>query len=210
MMSEDKKAEGDIFVVGISGSLRSGSYTHMAVEIALQGAVEVGVRTKLLHLGEYELEFCDGRDDKDSYSQDVLKLRQAVAEAQGIILGTPEYHGGFSGVLKNAIDLMGFNEFAGKMVGLVGVSGGVMGATNALNSLRNIGRALHAWLIPEQVSIPQAWKVFDEAGNINDSNLEKRLKEVGRNVARFAFLHSSEQAQEFMRAWEGAPLNPGG
>ena len=85
-----------------------------------------------------------------------------------------------------------------------------MGATNALNSLRNIGRALHAWLIPEQVSIPQAWKVFDETGNIDDGNLEKRLKEVGRNVARFAFLHSSEQAQEFMRAWEGAPLNPGG
>ena len=36
------------------------------------------------------------------------------------------------------------------------------------------------------------------------------LKEVGRQVARFAYLHTSEEAQEFLRAWEGAPLNPGG
>ncbi len=43
---------------------------------------------------------------------------EEVAGAQGIILGTPEYHGSFSGVLKNALDLMGFDEFEGKMIGL--------------------------------------------------------------------------------------------
>jgi NAD(P)H-dependent FMN reductase len=92
----------------------------------------------------------------------------------------------------------------------VGVSGGALGAVHALNSLRAVGRALHAWVIPEQASIPEAWKVFDESGTLKDSDLEKRLKEVGRQVARFAYLHTSEKAQEFLRAWEGAPLNPGG
>jgi NAD(P)H-dependent FMN reductase len=48
------------------------------------------------------------------------------------IAGTPLYHGSYSGVLKNAIDPMGFHEFEDKMVGLVGVSGGRMGAGNAL------------------------------------------------------------------------------
>ncbi len=85
-----------------------------------------------------------------------------------------------------------------------------MGAANALNSLRTIGRTLHAWLIPEQASIPEAWKVFEESGNLKDADLENRLKEVGRQVARFAYLHTSEKAQEFLRAWEGAPMNPGG
>ena len=85
-----------------------------------------------------------------------------------------------------------------------------MGAINALNGLRTVGRALHAWVVPEQVSVPEAWKVFDASGTLQDNALEQRLKAVGRQVARFASLHTSEQAQEFLRAWEGAPVNPGG
>jgi NAD(P)H-dependent FMN reductase len=126
------------------------------------------------------------------------------------LLPKGEYHGGYSGALKNALDLMGFEEFEGKMLGLVGVSGGTMGAFGALNNLRAVGRALHAWVIPEQASIPEAWKVFDASGRVQDGALEKRLKEVGRQVARFAYLHTSAQAQEFLRAWESAPVNPGG
>jgi len=182
----------------------------MALHVALAGAKEAGAQTRLLDLSEYHLIFCDGKEDESGYPKDVFTLREDVRAAQGIILATPEYHGGYSGVLKNALDLMGFEEFEGKMLGLVGVSGGEMGAFGAMNNLRAVGRALHAWVIPEQASIPEAYKVFDESGTLKDSALEKRLKEVGRQVARFAYLHTSEQAQEFLRAWEGAPVNPGG
>jgi len=209
-MIENKNEESNILVAGLGGSLRTGSYTSMAVNIALLGAKEVGVQTEFIDLNKHNIAFCDGRHDTSTYPEDVIKLKQKISMAQGIILGTPEYHGGFSGVLKNAIDLMGFDEFEGKMIGLIGVSGGKMGAANALNSLRNIGRALHAWIIPEQVSIGEAWKVFDEDGKLKDENLEKRIMEVGRIVARFAFLHTSEKTQEFLSAWESAPPNPGG
>lgn len=149
--------------------------------------------------------------DKDpSYPDSLGALRELVRSADGIVLGTPEYHGSFSGVLKNALDLMGFEEFEGKMIGLVGVSGGQMGAFDALNSLRNIGRALHAWVIPEQASIPDAWKVFNLDGSIRDERLGERLRTVGRQVARFASLHRCEQHFDFMKAWEKAPENPGG
>ncbi len=205
-MAENKL---DIKVVGVCGSLREGSYTRCAVEIALAGAKEKGVTTQLIDLKDYELAFCDGRDDQTTYPADVHKLRAEVKGAQGIIVGTPEYHSGLSGVLKNALDLMGFEEFGGKMIGLVGVSGGAMGATHSLDSLRTIARSLHAWAIPEQVSISEAWKAFDDNGNLKDGKLEECVKEVGRQVARFAFLHSSLQAQEFLKAWEGAPDNPG-
>lgn len=195
-------------VVGICGSLRPGSFTHWAVEIALQGASEVGAETHFIDLQDYGLVFCTGKDS--DYPEGVFRLRADVKRAQGIILGTPEYHGGVSGVLKNALDLMGFSEFEGKMLGLVGVSGGSMGAVNALNSLRAVGRALHAWVLPEQVSVPEARRLFDRAGNLNDVALEERLKNLGRQVARFAYLHSSAKAQEFLEAWENAPENPGG
>ena len=71
-------------------------------------------------------------------------------------------------MLKNALDLMGFDEIEGKMIGLVGVSGGAMGAFDALNSLRNVGRALHAWVVPEQAAVAEAWKAFDGSGAVKD------------------------------------------
>lgn len=196
-------------IVGICGSLRPGSYTHLAVQVALEGAAELGAETELLALGEYDLVFCDAVRDESDYPEDVFRLRRAVQAAHGVIVGTPVYHGSFSGPLKNALDLMGFREFEGKMIGLVGVAGGRAGALNALDGLRTVGRALHAWVIPEQVSIPEAHKVFDAAGNLTDVDLHQRLKELGRQVARFAYLHTSERAIEFLQAWESAPVNPG-
>jgi FMN reductase len=202
-----EKEDGVIRVVGISGSRRPGSYTRMAVETALRGASEAGAVTRLIDLRDYTLLFADGGD---AVTPHLEQLRREVKEAQGLILGTPEYHGSFSGVLKNALDLMGFDEFEGKMIGLVGVSGGAMGAFDALNSLRNIGRVLHAWVVPEQASVPEAWKVFDESGAIKDKRIEERLLEVGRQVARFARLHTCAEATEFLKKWEQAPRNPGG
>ena len=203
-------AANELLVVGLCGSLRDDSYTRQALTVALRGAAEAGARIRLIDLREYELIFCAGKDDDVEYPRDVFRLREEVGQARGIILGTPEYHGSFSGVLKNALDLMGFEQFEGKMVGLVGVSGGRMGALDALNSLRNISRALHAWVVPEQASIPQAWNEFGDDGTVENPELEARVLEVGRQVARFAFLHSSEQALEFLRQWESAPDNPGG
>jgi FMN reductase len=197
-------------IVGISGSLRSGSYTTMAVALALKGAEELKCETKMINLRDYQLVFCDGKDDESQFPKDVFRLREDVKQAQGIILGTPEYHGGYSGVLKNALDLMGFEEFEGKMLGLVGVSGGAMGAFGPMNSLREVGRALHAWVVPEQASIPQAWREFDDAGNLKDPKLNERVKEVGRQVARFAYLHGSCEANEFLQKWEKSLENPGG
>jgi NAD(P)H-dependent FMN reductase len=200
--------EPAIHIVGISGSLRVGSYTRRAIETALEGAAETGAEAHLIDLRDYQLVFRDGKDES-AYPPDVFRLRADVRKADGVILGTPEYHGGVSGVLKNALDLMGFDEFEGKMLGLVGVSGGRMGAYDALNTLRSVGRALHAWVIPEQASIPEAWKIFSADGTITDPQHEIRLKDVGHQVARFARLHKCENALEFLRNWQKAQANPG-
>lgn len=202
-------SEEPLRVVAISGSLRSTGYTCKALSIALEGAQELGAETQLILLNDYDLVFVDGRE-KAEYPAGVHRLREDVKSAQGIILGTPEYHGSYSGVLKNAIDLMGFDEFGGKMWGLVGVAGGSLGAVNALNSLRMIGRTLHAWVVPEQVSLSDAWTHFDDDGHLEDEKIRQRLMDVGRQVARFAYLHTSKQMQEFLRLWEEAPENPGG
>ena len=160
-------------IVGISGSLRAGSYSQQALKVAIDRVQALGADVEILDLRQLNLPFCDGSKEYPDYP-DVAKLRQAVLEADGIILATPEYHGSISGVLKNALDLMGFAEFTDKVTGFISVLGG-QSNSNALNDLRTIMRWVHAWTIPEQVAIGQAWQAFDQAGQLVDANLAQRL-----------------------------------
>jgi NAD(P)H-dependent FMN reductase len=189
----------------ISGSVRAGSYTRIAVRLALKRAEEIKCETQLIDLRDYQLLFCDGKDDESQYPKDVFRLREEVKQAQGIILGTPEYDVGYSGVLKNTLDLIGFEEFEGKMLGLVD---GRFWCDE--QSARSRPRALHAWVVPEHGSIPAAWQEFDDAGNLKNPKLEERVRNVGRHVARFAYMRGSCEANEFLQKWEKARVNPGG
>jgi len=194
-----------IRVVGICGSLRANGWTRVALKIALAGAEERGVTTELLDLRDYDLPFCNGGDvDTGQGGAGVQRLRQKVLEASGIILATPNYYGSLSGVLKNALDLMSTREFEGKVVGLVGVSGGRMGGTSTLNTLRAIGRTLHAWVIPSEAWIYNADSAFTEGGHINDLSSERRVKDVGRKIARLTSMLASKEARELLHLWEDA------
>ncbi len=192
-----------IRVVGICGSLRPNGWTLAALKIALAGAEEKGATAELLDLRDYGLPFCTGGDvDGTEGKAGVQRLRQKVLEASGIILATPNYHGSLSGVLKNALDLMSMREFEGKVVGLIGVSGGRMGGTATLNALRAIGRTLHAWVIPSEAWIYDADSSFTEDGRIKDLRSEQRVREVGRKIARLTRMLASKEARELLHLWE--------
>jgi len=199
-----------IRVAALCGSLREKSFTAAALRIALQGARQFGATTEFIHLRDYPMPLHAGTPDSHDLSDGVGSLKRLVKSSDALILGTPEYHGSFSGVLKNALDFLTFDEMEGKMIGLIGVSGGTMGAFDALNGLRSVGRALHAWVLPQQVAIPEAFKVFDSEGRPLDPDLEQRLRTVGFQAARFAHLHKCGLLREFLQIWETAPVNPGG
>src|SRR5256712_7715950 len=133
----------EVRVVGLAGSLRAESATRAAVKYALRGAEEEGAKTELLDLASYNLPF-QGNDREENGVKAVDRFRADLRISDGMILGSPEIHGSISGVLKNALDLAGYDEFEGKMIGLVGVAGGRMGATETLSHMRTIGRSLHA------------------------------------------------------------------
>ncbi len=174
-------------VVGICGSLRNISYTRFSVNIALEAAEKMGAEVKLIDLRDFDLPFVE-QYDEDDQPEDLKIYRDEVASADAIIIGTPEYHGGYTGVIKNAIDLLSRNVFENKTVGLIGIAGGSLGASNSLNGLRQITRHLHAWTVPQHVSVPSASSKFDKDGNITDENIEKRLVEVGETVVKHALL----------------------
>jgi len=167
-------------IVGIGGSLRPDSYSQKALAIATQRIETLGATVEILDLRTMTLPFCDGGDDYTAYPN-VAKLRQAVKQADGLILATPEYHGSVSGVLKNALDLMSFDELSDKVTGLISVLGG-QSNSNALNDLRVILRWVHGWVIPEQIAVGQAWKAFDANGNLVDEALSKRFDQFAQSL----------------------------
>jgi NAD(P)H-dependent FMN reductase len=133
-------------VLAICGSLRDESATRVALSVALEEAASTGASTELLDLRQFDLPPLDA--DRDAEGQgDGRRLLAAVADADALLLGTPVYHGSYSGVLKNALDYCGFDEFEHTTVGLLAVAGGAFPVT-ALEHLRSVGRALNAWVMP--------------------------------------------------------------
>jgi FMN reductase len=167
-------------IVGIAGSLRADSYSQMALKIAAQKVQDLGAEVEILDLREMDLPFCNGGDEYPNYP-DVQRLQAAFMNADGLILVSPEYHGSVSGVLKNALDLMSFEQLSGKVAGFITILGG-QSNSNALNDLRLILRWVHAWSIPEQIAIGQAWKAFTPEGKLSDEKLAERLDQFARSL----------------------------
>ncbi|BAB76476.1 NADPH-dependent FMN reductase [Anabaena sp. FACHB-709] len=167
-------------IVGIAGSLRPNSYTQLALRVAAQRLEALGAEVEIIDLREWQLPFCNGGKDYSDYP-DVQRLRDTVSNTDGLILATPEYHGGVSGVIKNALDLMSFDELSGKVTGLISVLGG-QSNSNALNDLRLIVRWVHGWVIPEQIAIGQAYSAFSPEGKLLDEKLSQRFDQFAQSL----------------------------
>jgi NAD(P)H-dependent FMN reductase len=130
------------------------------MELALDRTRALGCHVDVFDVRAASLPFCNG-DKKEPWPEypAVALLRRLVREADALVLATPEYHGGMSGVLKNVLDLLDFEHLEGKVVGAISVLGGLSNC-NALNDIRCVMRWCHAWVIPEQIAIGRARTVF--------------------------------------------------
>ena len=174
-------------VLAICGSRRDESATRAALLAALDEADAAGATTELLDLRSFDLPPLDADVDAENQG-DGARLLHAVDGADAVLLGTPVYHGSYSGVLKNALDYCGFDEFEEKTVGLLAVSGGSFPVT-ALDHLRSVCRALNCWVVPHQAAIPQAYKHVtyeDGESHIDDETLEERVRILGRRAVQYA------------------------
>lgn len=196
--------DASIRITGVCGSLIANGATKKALTIALSGAAELDAETTLLELRDIDLVFY-GSVPQDEYPPDIVRLRDEIRNSQGIILATPEYHGSLSGALKNMLDLMSIDDFETKIVGLVGVAGGHIGAIHSLDTMKTICRNLHCWVLPQEVSIANSGQAFNDDGTVTDPSLEERLLNVGRQVVKFADVQKKVQQDEFMQLWKTLP-----
>ncbi|WP_247003536.1 NADPH-dependent FMN reductase [Halosolutus gelatinilyticus] len=177
-------------VLAVSGSLREDSYTRTALRYVLRAAAEAGADTRMLDLREYDLPVYDPDVDDQGDGEEVKRLAR---EADAIALGTPVYHGSYSGALKNFHDYCGFDEYEDTTVGLLATAGGgSYGST--LDHLRITVRGVHGWVLPHQVGLRNASGKFeadpDAIGGrrFRDPNLQKRVEKLGRMLVEYAFI----------------------
>lgn len=92
----------------------------------------------------------------------VQDLSEQLQQADALLLVTPEYHGSFSGVLKNALDYF-WAEFTKKPTGVVAISAGKLGGINAATQLQHVVLSLGAFALPTKWLVPEVQLAFDDA-----------------------------------------------
>ncbi len=182
-------AKRAIRVLGLGGSLRSGSQSERALRIALSGAEEAGAVTTAVTGEALRLPFYDA--GVSERSELAVRLVDAMRESDGVIVVSPGYHGALSGLVKNALDYVeDLREDSrpylhGRAVGLIAVAHGWQAAVTTLNQMRTIAHALRGWPTPLGGAVNSAEVKFDEAGGASEERTERNLRLIGRQVAEF-------------------------
>ena len=147
-------------VVAVSGSMRDGSYTKAALHYALDAAETAGVETDFIDLAAADLPLYDPDvDTADAGEAEELLARMRAAD--GVLLGSPVYHGSYSAAFRSFHDYCSFDEYENTVVGLlVAAGGGTIAGT--LGDMRSTVRGVHGWTIPLEVGLRSARNMFEE------------------------------------------------
>jgi FMN reductase len=173
-------AESGIRIAIVKGSVRPGNFTAKAVALVVDELERQHVEeVQVLDPAELNLALA-GMPGEHSRADE---LQAAIAGATGVVLATPEYHGTFSGVMKLAIENMGFpSALAGKPVALLGVAAGRIGAVKALEQLRGVASHVGAIVLPGPVSVADVQSHFDADGHVADQQIEASIRSVATNL----------------------------
>jgi chromate reductase, NAD(P)H dehydrogenase (quinone) len=168
-----KKPMIKLQILAISGSLRAVS-SNTAVLEAVAKLAPSNIQITL-YQGLGNLPHFNPDCDRDPLPDSVIALRQAIKDADGLLISSPEYAHGVPGSLKNALDwLVSSVEFPGKPVALINTS---PRATIALASLTEILTVMSAKIVEEaNVTLPIAGSRLDAVGITSDPEISSSLK----------------------------------
>jgi chromate reductase len=172
-------------ILGISGSLRRGSYNtallrHASDVFEAEGA-EFEIDDELRSIPPFD------EDQEQNEPPAVARLRATVAAADAVFFATPEYNSSIPGALKNALDWasrpIATNVFRSKPVAVIGSSAGMFGAVWAQADLRKVLGAMGARVAEVEVAVGRAQDKFDEGGRLIDDDVRDQLGDALTTLA---------------------------
>jgi len=178
-------------IIGIAGSLRAGSYNASLLRAAAglmpdDSVLEIGtIRGIPLYDGDVEA--------ADGVPPAVATLRDQIANADGVLVVSPEYNNSMPGVLKNAIDWLsrqsadGAHTFGNRPFAVIGASPGGFGTILAQNAWLPVLRTLgtRQWF-GGRLMVSRAGSVFNEAGELTDEKIKAQLRDFMQGFVGFA------------------------
>ncbi len=176
-------------ILGVSGSLRKGSYNAALLRAAVEAAPE-GVELVLGTIRGVPL--FDADEEALGLPPAVTALREAIRAADGLLIVSPEYNASIPGVMKNAVDWVSRvypeddSPLRGKSVAVIGASMGSFGTIQAQDAWRPVFKRVDAQMwAGGQIVVPRAQTVFDAEGRLTDQATAKRLTDFLRGFAGF-------------------------
>ena len=175
-------------ILAFAGSLRTESFNKKLAREALRvHATPLPSAAEFVDLRDYQMPIYDGDQERAQGIPDAVHaLAARIGQADGLIIATPEYHGGMSSVLKNTIDWLSRVKpmpLRGKHLLLMSASPGGWGGVRGLWHSRVPFEALGVHVFPEMLSVPSCATAFDESGHLNDPRREQLQKLVESFVA---------------------------
>jgi FMN reductase len=164
-------------VLGVSSSMRERSIGTLTLKIVLDTVRKYEVKIRLLELRRVKMPLFNPESSMQS-NLNLQNVTEYVNWADAFILVSPDYHGSISGSMKNFLDYY-WEEFAGKTFGYICTSH-EKGLT-IMDQMRTAVRQCYGWSLPYGVSV-NGGEDFNEAGEIVNSVLEKRLKMLARDL----------------------------
>ena len=149
----------------ISSSVRIGRNSHR-VALYFEKFITTNqlATAEILDLHQYQFPVFDERLrlQKEPLPA-LLAFAEKIKAADGIIIVTPEYNGGYPASLKNVTDVL-YAEWKRKPIAIATVSDGMFGGTQVITSLQFSLWKIGAWTVPAMFPVPKADKAFDETG----------------------------------------------
>jgi FMN reductase len=187
-----------MLIVGLGGTGRPRSTSERALRICLANAESLGAET--LFLGADALDLPMYVPERAGRTPEAERLVDAVRRADGVILAAAGYHGGMSGVLKNALDyLEDLRDDArpyldGRAVGCIVCASGWQATTTTLVGMRLTIHALRGWPTPLGVVLNSAEPVWGVDGSLVDQRLTLQLEILASQVVGFASMAAAHDA----------------
>ncbi|EDM34818.1 hypothetical protein PBAL39_02940 [Pedobacter sp. BAL39] len=156
-------------IIILSTSVRQGRNSHRLSLYFQQFIAERNLATvEIVDLAAYQFPVFDERLQYIEHpTEQMLDYQQKINNADGVILVTPEYNGGYPASLKNAIDLL-YKEWQRKPIALATASAGPFGGAQVTTSLVFSLWKIGAWVVPAMFPVPQVQNQYDETGRPAD------------------------------------------
>ena len=191
-MSDDK-----VTIVAVGGSTRPGSSSELAVRCAGRAAEAAGANVVYITGRDLILPIYD--TETSDRTEQARTLVESIRGAHGMLIASPGYHGGISGMLKNALDYIeDLREddrpyLHGRAVGCIAVAYGWQATVSTLQQIRQVTHALRGWPTPLGATINAQTTTFAADATTDDQAAAQQLATIGEQVVEFARMRARSE-----------------